>query len=121
MAPARLDPHWRYRELRAIALENARLRLTVLPELGAKLYDLVYKPADRNLLWHSPRLEPRLAVFGQNFDDWWPGGWDEVFPTCDVSTHRGETYPYLGELWSLPWEWEIDEAGPSGGGGHLGR
>src|SRR3990170_3797638 len=53
MAPARLDPHWRYRELRAIALENARLRLTVLPELGAKLYDLVYKPADRNLLWHN--------------------------------------------------------------------
>jgi kynurenine formamidase len=46
---ARIDPHWRYHDLSAIVLENARLRLTVLPEVGAKLYDLVHKPTDRNL------------------------------------------------------------------------
>jgi len=91
MAPVRIDPHWRYHDLRAIVLENARLRLTLLPELGAKIYDLILKPADRNFLWHNPRLEPRRPVYGQNFDDWWCGGWDEVFPTCDVSAYRGET------------------------------
>ena len=61
-------------------LENARLRLTVFPDLGAKIYDFVLKPADRNFLWHNPRLEPRLPVFGQNFDDWWCGGWDGAEP-----------------------------------------
>jgi galactose mutarotase-like enzyme len=113
MTAARIDPHWRYHDLRAVVLENARLRVTLFPELGAKIYDLILKPADRNFLWHNPRLEPRLPVFGQNFDDWWCGGWDEVFPTCDVSMHRGDTYPYLGELWSLPWSWRVEEGGPS--------
>lgn len=113
MTGARIDPHWRYHDLRAVVLENGRLRVTVLPELGAKIYDFVLMPADRNFLWHNPRLEPRLPVFGQNFDDWWCGGWDEVFPTCDVSTYRGDTYPYLGELWSLPWSWRVEESGLS--------
>ena len=72
------------------------------------------------MLWHNPRLEPRPPVFGQNFDDWWSGGWDEVFPTCDVSTYQGETYPYLGELWSLPWSWETTPCG-SGVAVHLSR
>lgn len=112
MAVARIDPHWRYHDLRVIVLENAFLRLTVLPEVGAKIYDFIFRPADRNFLWHNPRLEPRRPVFGGNFDDWWSGGWDEVFPTCDVSTHKGETYPYLGELWSLPWEWRVEQDGP---------
>lgn len=109
---ARIDPHWRYRDLTAIVLENARLRLTLFPELGAKIYDFILKPADRNFLWHNSRLEPRLPVFGQNFDDWWCGGWDEIFPTCDASSYKGDAYPYLGELWSLPWSWWIEESGP---------
>jgi galactose mutarotase-like enzyme len=112
MAPARIDPHWHYHGLRAIVLENARLRLSVLPEVGAKISEFISKAADRDLLWRNPRLDPRPPVFGQNFDDWWSGGWDEVFPTCDISTYQGETYPYLGELWSLPWSWDIQAAGP---------
>lgn len=121
MAAATIDPHWRYHDLEAIVLENAQLRLTVLPEVGAKIYDFISKPADRNFLWHNPRVEPRLPVFGQNFDDWWSGGWDEVFPTCDISTYKGETYPYLGELWSLPWTWHIEEAGPTAASLYLSR
>jgi hypothetical protein len=117
---ARVDPHWRYHDLRAIVLENARLRLTILPEAGGKVFDLIAKSADRNFLWHNPRLEPRRPVFGQNFDDWWSGGWDEVFPTCDVSAYQGDTYPYLGELWSLPWGWDV-EAGASHAGLYLSR
>ena len=121
MPAAKIDVHWRYHDLRAIVLENAQLRLTLLPEVGAKLYDLIAKAFDRNLLWHNPRLEPRRPVFGQNFDDWWSGGWDEVFPTCDASSYRGESYPYLGELWSLPWSWEVEAAGPAEVRVHLER
>jgi galactose mutarotase-like enzyme len=109
MAGVRIDPHYRIHDLKAVVLENAHLRLTILPEAGAKIFDLICKRSNRNLLWHNPRLEPRRPVFGQNFDDWWSGGWDEVFPTCDASTYQGETYPSLGELWSLPWSWEVAE------------
>jgi len=121
MGAARIDPNWRYHDLQALVLENARLRLTLLPEVGAKILDLVFKAADRNFLWRNPRLEPRRPVFGQNFDDWWCGGWDEVFPTCDVSRYRGETYPYLGELWSLPWSWRVEQDGPGEICLHLSR
>ncbi len=121
MAAARINPHWRYHGLRAIILENTQVRLVILPEVGAKISDFISKPADRNFLWQNLRLLPRLPVFGQNFDDWWSGGWDEVFPTCDVSTYRGETYPYLGELWSLPWTWHIEEAGPATASLYLSR
>jgi hypothetical protein len=55
MAAAQIDPHWRYHDLRAIVLENARLRLTLLPEVGAKIYDFICKRSDRNFLWHFPR------------------------------------------------------------------
>jgi hypothetical protein len=121
LAPVRVDPHWRHHDLQALILENACLRMVILPEVGAKVHALVDKRLDRDVLWHNPRLEPRRPVFGQNFDDWWSGGWDEVFPTCDVSTYQGETYPYLGELWSLPWSWTIESAGPEAGAVHLAR
>src|SRR5437016_1945131 len=121
LARVRIDPHWHYHDLRAIVLENEHLRLVVLPETGAKIHALIDKKRDHDVLWHNPRLEPRRPVFGQNFDDWWSGGWDEVFPTCDVSTYQGETYPYLGELWSLPWAWEIAADGSEGVSLHLSR
>ena len=42
-----LDTHWHYHGFRALVIENSCLRLVILPELGAKLWSLVYKPADR--------------------------------------------------------------------------
>lgn len=36
--------------LRAIRMENHWLQLAVLPEVGAKIYDLVWKPTRRNFL-----------------------------------------------------------------------
>lgn len=65
MPAARVDPHWRYHDLRAVVLERARLRLSVLPDLGAKVYDLVLKSADRNFPWHNPRLERRLLLMDE--------------------------------------------------------
>ena len=84
-------------------LENAALRVVVVPELGGKVLELIDKVADRDLLWHNPRTPPRRAPYGAHFDDWWCGGWDEIFPTGDVAPLHGEPLPYMGELWSVPW------------------
>jgi hypothetical protein len=100
---ARVLDGWRFGGIPALILENAALRVTVLPELGGHVMEMVDKAADRNLLWANPRKRPIRAPYGANFDDWWSGGWDEIFPTGDRAQLNGELLPYMGELWSVPW------------------
>jgi galactose mutarotase-like enzyme len=87
----------------SISLENRSLRVTVIPELGAKVFEFVDKAAERDLLWHNERTPPRRAPYGAHFDDWWSGGWDEIFPTGDRAKLHDDLLPYMGELWSVPW------------------
>lgn len=109
---ARLIRGWSVAGFEAWILENRHLRVTVLPELGGKVHELIDKAADRDLLWHNPRTPPRKAPFGAHFDDWWSGGWDEIFPTGDVARLHDEPLPYMGELWSVPWSATEVDAGP---------
>lgn len=103
---ARLDDTWHYHGLRAVILENRELRAVVLPEAGAKLFSLVHKKSDTELLWHHPRIPPRRVHYGAAFDDTFCGGWDELFPTAEACEFRGERVPDHGELWALPWTWQ---------------
>ena len=108
---ARVVDGWAHQGIDALVLENAALRVTVLAELGGHVLELIDKAADRNLLWANPRTRPRRAPYGANFDDWWSGGWDEIFPTGDRASLHGERLPYIGELWSVPWTVEAGAAG----------
>ncbi len=103
----RFDANWSYRGLQALVLENDQLRAVFLPELGAKLWSLTYKPVDREMLWQHPRIDPRPVPFGATYDDWFCGGWDELFPNDAPVTIAGENYPDHGEMWSMPFEWEV--------------
>ena len=103
------------RGLKTVELENDWFWLTVLPEVGAKIYDLVWKPTGRNYLWHNPRIAPRSYPLDANFDNYWCGGWDDAFPTCDECDVRGDHYPNLGELRSV--EWETPFVGEDNGNG----
>jgi len=98
---------WTYRKIRTVILENEYLKLTVLPEIGAKIYDIIYKPQQKNLLWHNPRIPPMKAPFGAAFDDVWSGGWDEIFPNDAPCNYDGERYPDMGEVWSIPWNYSV--------------
>ena len=99
--------------LRALCLENEWLYASILPEPGAKLFDLIWKPSGRAFLWHNPRIKPQTFPIEANFDNYWCGGWDDGFPTCDGCEHQGENYPNLGELRSL--RWQVDAAGTRNG------
>jgi hypothetical protein len=90
--------------LLAIQLESGSLRLKVLPSVGAKIYDFFWKEENRNILWRNPRIAPQQYAVDTNFDNYWCGGWDEGFPTCDPCEYGGEQYPALSELRSLTWE-----------------
>lgn len=86
-----------------IELENRWLRATVLPEVGAKIFTLISKETGQNYLWHNSRIVPGPFPVNAVFDDYWCGGWDDGFPTCDPCEFRGKSYPGLGELRSIPW------------------
>jgi len=55
-------------------------------------------------------MPPRHAHYGATYDNWFSGGWDEVFPNDYPVTIDGEPYPDHGEVWSLPMTWELLEA-----------
>lgn len=97
--------------LDALVLENAAIRVTVLPALGGHVSELVDRAGDRDVLWHNPRTPPRPAPYGAHFDDWWSGGWDEIFPSGDRGTLHDELLPYMGELWCVPWEADLSADG----------
>jgi galactose mutarotase-like enzyme len=106
----RIDDRWEYNGLRCVTLENEHLRIEVLPELGGKIFRLIDKARDRDVLWKSPRVQPHRVDLHDNFDDHWAGGWDEGFPNgVPLKNRYGDDLPYFGELWSMPWSWRITD------------
>jgi galactose mutarotase-like enzyme len=100
---------WSYRGFKTVILENELIRVTVLPDLGAKIHELIYKPSGHDFMYHHPRVECRTPVFDVNIDNWWTGGMDEAIPTGHPCNYKGENFPFLGEAWSLPWSYQIQE------------
>ena len=47
--PLNLNLTGRAHDLQAAVMENDWLRACILPQVGAKIYDLIWKPADRQL------------------------------------------------------------------------
>jgi hypothetical protein len=73
--------------LRAVVLENKSLRVVVLPEAGAKVLQIRYKPLAADLLWNNPSLPPSRQPLHASYDDTWSGGWDELFPNDEGGSY----------------------------------
>jgi galactose mutarotase-like enzyme len=93
------------------------LRVVILPEAGAKIWQITYKPLDANLLWNNPRIPPARLPMNARYDDVWSGGWDELFPNDETCVIEGEGFPDHGEFWTGDWKAEAfssaDEVGVS--------
>ncbi len=105
----RIDDRWSYLGFRVVTLENERIRLDVIPELGAKVFRFVHKASDTDLLWHHPRIAPRAVPVGASYDDHFSGGWDELFPNDAPGRVGEEVYPDHGELWCQPWSYRVEQ------------
>ena len=90
--------------LRTILLENRCLRITVLPEAGARIRQITYKPLNADVLWNNPAMQPARQPLHASYDDVWSGGWDELFPNDEAATLEGNTLPDHGELWTGEWQ-----------------
>jgi len=99
--------------LTVVNIENEHLRTTILPQLGGRIWSLIHKPSNRELLWHNPTLPPFPVPFAAPYDNSFSGGWDECFP-CDAPvTIDGVAYPDHGEIWSLPATLDVIEHTPT--------
>jgi hypothetical protein len=93
-------------DLRVVTVENDLLRVQILPQAGAKIWQITYLPLDTELLWNNPHIPPARHAIHAPYDDVWSGGWDELFPNDEQAVIRGERYPDHGELWSAAWDAE---------------
>lgn len=92
--------------LRAIVLENELLRVVVLPEAGARIRQISYKPLNADLLWNNPNSPPARQALHAGYDDTWSGGWDDLFPNDEAGIVSGLALPDHGELWTAEWDAE---------------
>ncbi len=87
------NPAPREATYRTVVVENEYLELTFLPELGGRLYQVVYKPTGHNLTYRNPVLKP--SPWGPPEQGWWlaAGGIEWCLP---VEEHGFE--------WGVPWQ-----------------
>ncbi|WP_084958807.1 DUF4432 family protein [Thermoactinospora rubra] len=106
--------------MRAVVLENERLRVTVLAGKGGDVVEFLHKPTDTDFVWLSPQglrdprehLSPAADDVGA-FVDHYEGGWQEVFPNGGApSVYRGARLAQHGEVASLPWQATVAEDSP---------
>lgn len=99
----------------AWALEDEAARVVIVPSLGAKIVSIYDKRLSFEWLVGPQRpLQP--VIYGSSFVAQDMSGWDEMFPTinaCDYplpGEYAGGFLPDHGEVWSLPWQVESQEA-----------
>jgi len=97
-----------------LTLDNGLMHVSLCPDLGGRIEDLIDLRTGKNWLWHPAGYQPgpRALPLGASFDDNWTGGWDEIFPNDAACHFQGRDLPVHGELWSQ--EWEVQEYSPLG-------
>lgn len=117
----RVSDELTFRGLRIMTLENELIKVTVLLDKGADIYEFIYKPLDIDFMWRSPKgvrphannFDMRPATVGP-FADYYEGGWQECVPNGGrVCVYKGCEMGLHGEVWGIPWRHEIIEDSPS--------
>lgn len=116
----RVSDAWTYRGLRTAILENELLRVVILIDKGADIYQLVHKPTDVDFLWRSPWgvRDPRRFLPTSGFPaglwlDVYEGGWQTVFPGGGFpSEYAGAELGLHAEANTVPWDAAILEDTP---------
>jgi galactose mutarotase-like enzyme len=102
----------KYKDFSSITIESASVRIELVPEIGAKLVSILYKPTGKEWLLDSGQRPLRQPEFGSTFSNWDMSGFDECFPTinpCHVEMEEKISLPCHGEVWSIPWNYEVEE------------
>ena len=97
----RISLDYTYRGMRIAYLENEAIRVGVLLDKGADIFEFTFKPRDLDFMWQSP-VEMRRPFVATSilpegsFHDYYYGGWQEILPSAGWATE-----PYLGTYQGL--------------------
>jgi hypothetical protein len=105
-----------YKGMRTLFLENDLIRVGILLDKGADIFQFIYKPTDTDFLWCSPlglispaRVNPTRSSASGPFLDTYHGGWQEILPGGGPADYRGAELGLHGEVTHLGWDYEILE------------
>lgn len=86
------------RTFNLVILENDYLKVSLLPELGGRIYQAIFKPTGNNIFYQNPVLKP--SPWGPPEMGWWMavGGLEWCLP---VEEH--------GYEWGIPWAYQITD------------
>ncbi|TBR57030.1 DUF4432 domain-containing protein [Westiellopsis prolifica IICB1] len=112
----RISLDYTYKGMRIAYLANELLRVGILLDKGADIFEFTYKPYDLDFLWQSPipMRRPFVATCalpeGAFHDDYY-GGWQEILPSAGwaAEPYMGATQGLHGEVALLPFEATITE------------
>ena len=113
----RVSDSWMYRGLKTVVMENELIRIVILADKGADIYQFVYKKTDTDFLWRSPWGVRDPSTFipttGDGVGMWmdtYEGGWQTVLPGGGFPSVYGEADMGLhAEVNTLPWDCTIME------------
>lgn len=103
----------RVADQRALFLENERLRVGVLVDKGADIFQFLYKPTDTEFMLHTPWGLRRPAIQSPQtawgtFLDYYEGGWQEILPNGGPAcTYRGVALGLHDEISVIPWQFQV--------------
>ena len=97
-----------------VRLENEYISVTILPDKGADIYELIYKPKNIDVLWKSPwgiKSPANGIQIARNSEDLWmeyyAGGWQDIFPNGgDSCIYKGAEMSFHGEASIIAWEYK---------------
>lgn len=105
-----------YKGMRTLYLENDLVRVGILLDKGADIFEFLYKPTDTDFLWRSPngllnpqQSTPTIASSSGAFLDNYHGGWQEIFPGGGPFVYQGAEIGLHGEVTQLGWKYTIVE------------
>ncbi|MCJ8013595.1 DUF4432 family protein [Paenibacillus sp. KQZ6P-2] len=104
-----------YFGLRTVVLENDLVRISILVDKGTEIFEYLYKPKDLDFMWLSENgvqnpndYLPTSPDPVSTFIDYYPGGWQEVFPNGGpTSVYLGAQFGQHGEVAQMPWDYDI--------------
>lgn len=96
-------------------MENDLIKIVILVDKGATIYEMLYKPMDIDFMWKAPggirdtsKFIPTVAQAIGSHPDYYEGGWHECFPGGGPYSSKGADFGLHGEVTLMPWSFSVE-------------
>src|SRR5262245_63327246 len=86
-----------------LVMDNGLVRTVVIPQLGARVWELEDRVRRRQWVWHREQVPLTACSRDAVYDEVWAGGWEELFPNDAPGRFEGRDLCDHGEWWTARW------------------